>query len=42
MLDQIIKRARDEKSFPINIPTVLGFTFFSIEELDMKLAIAGY
>jgi sigma54-dependent transcription regulator len=42
MLDQIIKRARDEKSFLVNIPTVLGFTFSSIEELDMKLAIGGY
>ena len=27
---------------PLSIPTVLGFTFSSIEELDMKLSINGY
>ena len=39
ILNYIVKSALDTKSF---LPTVLGFTFSSIEELDLKLTINGY
>lgn len=39
ILNYIVKSALDTKSF---LPAVLGFTFSSIEELDLKLTINGY
>ena len=42
ILDYLIKQSSDKQSFQLNILPTLGFGFSSIEELDMKLAIAGY
>lgn len=42
ILDYLIKQSSDKQSFQLNVLTALGFEFSSIEELDMKLTIAGY